>query len=222
MKKIIETLSQKWAEYLLEILVITFGILGAFALNNWNEGRKQAKEEIALLERIREDTRKDSVFFHSRVEILNIVDTSYRQLIQIAGNQPADTSKINWNYMFNYLAHQSTIVGNNQEAVEMVSSEQIRDILREYFQAYDYVSTPFGLYNRRIENTFRTWSFENAGKLNQYRSGQFDNLDQEAYFVALLSEIWGLAFTCKNQSERLLSVNEKLIQAINKELESPQ
>jgi len=49
MKKILETLRQKWAEYLLEILVIMIGILGAFTLNAWNEVRKDHSLEKKLL-----------------------------------------------------------------------------------------------------------------------------------------------------------------------------
>jgi len=53
MKKIIETLKQKWAEYLLEIIVIMIGILGAFALNNWNEERKENDKIITILKKAR-------------------------------------------------------------------------------------------------------------------------------------------------------------------------
>ena len=43
MKKIIELLKKKWGEYVIEILVITIGIFGAFILNNWNEKENKKK-----------------------------------------------------------------------------------------------------------------------------------------------------------------------------------
>ena len=59
MSKIIEILKQKWAEYLIEIIIIIIGIWGAFALNNWYEQRGLAKERLhytsSLLENLKQD-----------------------------------------------------------------------------------------------------------------------------------------------------------------------
>lgn len=49
MKRILSTLSQKWPEYFLEILALIIGIYGAFALDNWNEERKESFQEIKML-----------------------------------------------------------------------------------------------------------------------------------------------------------------------------
>ena len=59
MNKILQTLKTKWIEYLLEILVITIGILGAYALNEWNESRVNRKEEYRILLDLEEEFLKN-------------------------------------------------------------------------------------------------------------------------------------------------------------------
>jgi hypothetical protein len=55
MKKILSHLRSDWYKYALEILVITVGILGAFALNSWNETRKELAAKKNLLTEMREE-----------------------------------------------------------------------------------------------------------------------------------------------------------------------
>ena len=61
MKKILETLKHKWAECLLEIFVIIIGILGAYALNEWNNRRERLKDEINMLGEIQLGLQSDLI-----------------------------------------------------------------------------------------------------------------------------------------------------------------
>jgi hypothetical protein len=50
MKRILKTIKKKWPEYLIESIVIVASILGAYALDNWNENRKGKIQRAELIE----------------------------------------------------------------------------------------------------------------------------------------------------------------------------
>ena len=83
MKKIFKTLKKKWAEYLLEIIVIMIGILGAFMLNNWNESRKDKSEEIEVLSQIRDVLKDDIEVFENHNSAIGL-KTNRRGTFEIA------------------------------------------------------------------------------------------------------------------------------------------
>jgi hypothetical protein len=81
MKRLLATLAQKWPEYLLEMIVITAGILGAFGLNNWNVWHKSIKQQEVYLTHILSNLKDDQ---DQLKELLVLVeDIEYRSGIII-------------------------------------------------------------------------------------------------------------------------------------------
>jgi len=93
MKRILTTLAQKWPEYLLEILVITIGILGAFMLNNWNESRKSNIEETKFLLTLKNEFINNQESLLIKIESHERVSNNLKRLVELIQPNPDTIDK---------------------------------------------------------------------------------------------------------------------------------
>jgi hypothetical protein len=137
MKRIGTTLKEKWPEYILEILVITIGILGAFALNSWNEESNREEAELKILKEIKSNLELDLIDLNGNrkghFENLKVLDSLKRaQELQLTNEQVA----INFYSAFRdyiYTPQRSAIETLRAKGVDLISDDSLRiDILRLY------------------------------------------------------------------------------------------
>jgi len=157
MKKIIETIKQKWAEYLLEIIVITFGILLAFGLTNWNENRKEKVSEKILLRELSRNLKanvtsleesikadkftqglsEDIVHFLSNKkpfsDSLDFFSVAYRETINIVSSSFTTMKSVGLNIVKNDVLREKII--NLYEVEYLILDEHTRFIQETEFQA---------------------------------------------------------------------------------------
>jgi len=73
MRKILETLKRKWAEYILEITVIIIGILGAYSLNQWKTSLNEERLLDHYISSLIQDLEEQSTIIDKQLEYENNV-----------------------------------------------------------------------------------------------------------------------------------------------------
>lgn len=147
MKRLRTTLSQKWPEYVLEILVIIIGIYGAFALDSWNEHRKEKKILVNHMVKISENLMND----RSQLEILKSDRLTAARLIGelITGfdkNSSIDPKLFSTVFMGivvekRFVPNQDGFKALEQsETFDLVTNSTIHDLLIEYLRLSNEVT----------------------------------------------------------------------------------
>ena len=158
MKKILETLKLKWAEYLLEIFVIMIGILGAFTLNNWNVDRLAKANEQKLLTNIIEDLSTD---YRTTFELLQKVKQRQEIHLRLYNESIVEIFTEKSDPYSSEIVETTDIISitwdNHKNSIEKISNREIRSELNKYFSSHYILLKYAGDLNRAILNEFRPY-----------------------------------------------------------------
>ena len=143
MKKIIKLLQSKWREYLIEIAVIIIGILLAFALNNWNENRKQRQDEVYFLSKLKSNLKEDVKLFSRVIDDPNVVDQLDTMLMMF--QNPQQYERADFGNKIRYIRHFMRFSPAKMTFDNMISTGRI-----EVLQNQTLVEKLF-LYYRNVE-----------------------------------------------------------------------
>ena len=166
MKKLLVTLSQKWPEYLLEILVLIIGIYGAFLVDNWNEDRKANTQQRVYLSHILsnlEDDKQqlDSLYKHT-LDVIKRTD----QMIHSFKQQQVDV-KLATNSL-GVLAVEKNFNGYRSGIDALLNSGKLELLeaqlsleLQQYYERSEDVTTREGMSNEYIQQFYEPHIFEN-------------------------------------------------------------
>ena len=138
-----------------EIVLVVIGILIALNINNWNEGRKLAKVETALLKQLLEDAVADSAHFASRKSLFNgqiKTMVNFRALcegrldtIEAERILPVIESP------FLLILSHSDVMNNSPDAINEISDPGLKNGLRQYKLMYEYVALGTELVNNSLQ-----------------------------------------------------------------------
>jgi hypothetical protein len=157
MNKIIEHLRTEWYKYFFEILVITIGILGAFALNNWNENRKEIATERELLANVLRDLKSDSIILKQCQKTLSRSLVLHEELHEVRSGKLVFDSVANINDIRRILLYQSLTKSKHPEVGSRLSNKLIGAALVDYFRILSNFERVNGEFENVIVKTIRPY-----------------------------------------------------------------
>lgn len=162
-----------------EIILVVIGILIALGINNWNENRKDRKQENEFLISIRKDLKQDKAFIQLIIEQLEPRIKAYEILNNDLVNLYQNDRKTLDSLFKAYFRSQPTfypILGSYESAVagnqltNFRNKELLQKVIKLYNSTYDRL-----IYNGKV--TDERWAFLSKKYSYERRTGKFREME---------------------------------------------
>ena len=188
-----KTLKKKWPKYILEIIVITIGILAAFALSNWKQGRLEGEKTTNYLNSLVKDLQADTARYENfylqrleeKIEVLYLAKKYASEKYQVQ-----DTLDFLNKISYGAIIGSGINLSNGSVFDELISTGNIRlidEILRKKIVDYYAISKRFSL--RSKQNLSGYLAFINSSRpFNPNVPNFINKFDQKAMLQSCKSK----------------------------------
>lgn len=148
MKRIGTTLKDKWPEYILEIIVLIIGIYGAFALNTWNESRKEREIERYYLVNLHKDFELQLAEIEENRIYEDHLKQSLKRAVEIMESdfENIDLHQFNLDLSSIWLARLPKFYDatfrdlNSTGNLNLISNRSLKESLNTHYQRFDRIA----------------------------------------------------------------------------------
>jgi len=151
----------KYLKYAIgEIVLVVIGILIALSINNWNENRKSKINEEAVLLKLLEDLKTDSINLNNQYTRAKLINKLHLDLYLIGqGKLVADSLK-NPNRIRHGIIFNSAVRNTDSQLANKISNTNIRDQLVIYLNRLLFSKILLDNYRNLMNNRVRPYLAE--------------------------------------------------------------
>ena len=158
--KILKHLRADWFKYGFETMAVVVGILVAFALDNWNEDRKQNVLEIQYLKGLKADLASDTAYYNRRIEDSERAIQDNNNHIRLMYQKQESLEEVKnlfslagWNSEQLTTQNSTYIDLTNSGSLGIISNPVLRDLIINYYRENERATAHVSEFNEVSSRT---------------------------------------------------------------------